>query len=183
MSFVVFHSDERGRVIRGKDAFGPRSTVHRLAVALRKSETSSEEPLRSRRSEANDDFRSDKRNLALQPAAARVNFERVGLGVEASFAARPRLEVLDHVREVDAASWDFGLLESVVEEGAYWSNKRTTHDVLLFPGLLSNEHESSGDGACSEHELRGALVQVAPVTLTGDTDELVVLLRTRCFVG
>ena len=76
-------------------------------------------------------------------------------------AARLPLEVLDGIRQVDAASLDAGQLEDLVEDASGRPHERTSLLVLLVARLLPDEHHLSRRPAFAEDRLGARLPERA----------------------
>src|SRR3954462_11164015 len=104
---------------RGRDE-GRQLGLEELAALLRDAKGLTQQPLRRRRAEADDDLWLDVGDLCLKPRPAGARLVLVRLVVESPLArdvAGPLpLEVLDHVRDVDGFAVDTCLDQRPVEQ-------------------------------------------------------------------
>src|SRR5436305_637480 len=70
-------------------------------------------------------------------------------------------EMLDHVRDVDIAPLDPGLLEPLVEDSAGRTDERMALDVLAVARLLADHHHLGVARALAHHRLRRAFPEIA----------------------
>jgi hypothetical protein len=76
-------------------------------------------------------------------------------------SARPPLEVLDGVREVDTLPVDARARQGVVEHTPGWADERAPLDVLAIAGLLADEQNPRVRRALAENGLRRILPESA----------------------
>lgn len=106
----MHRGDDRGRPFR----------LDRHPALLHHAEVAAEQCLGGRRAQANDDARTNQRDLLLEPRTTRANLARTGCLVDAPLrlgVARP-FEMLDRVRDIDLVAIDAGRLEGPVEQAA-----------------------------------------------------------------
>jgi hypothetical protein len=115
--------------------------LDRPAASLRDPEVSSQECLRSRRPEADDHVRTDRRDLRVEPGPAGSRLRRAWLLMDAPLPPWLPLEVLDHVGDVDGSAIEPGLGERAVEKPPSGAHERPAAQVLLVTRLLADEHD------------------------------------------
>src|SRR5256885_2074706 len=81
--------------------------------------------------------------------------------MNAPLAASLVTEMLDHVRDVDIAPLDPGLLEPLVEDAAGRPDERMALDVLAVARLLADHHHLGVPGPFAHHGLGRSLPKVA----------------------
>src|SRR5262245_54866147 len=113
----------------------------RRAPFLHQPELRSEERLRGRRAETDDQRRTDGFELRLEPGTAGDELRHARLLVDASLAARLPFEMLDGVRKVDLRAVDAGLAQRLIQDGPSGSDERSSGTILLIARLLTDEHE------------------------------------------
>src|SRR5262245_7726266 len=79
---ILHHAEKGGRVIGREDVLCPGLPNFDVAAVFRNAELGSEKRLSRGGAEADDDLRTDKCDLCLEPAVARVDLGHVWLGVK-----------------------------------------------------------------------------------------------------
>ena len=87
--------------------------------------------------------------------------------MDATLAARLRLEVLHCIRDVCSAAIDAGFFHAGVEQTARGSDKGTAGEILLIAGLLTDEQNRRRGATLSDDGLRGFAIEVATAALFG----------------
>ena len=98
----------------GHDERGERR-LHEFAAMLRHAKIPSEQRLRGGGAQANDDFRLQRSDFRVKPWPARGDFGAAGFFVNAAFAAKFLLEMLDGIGDVGFFAADAGFLQSAVQ--------------------------------------------------------------------
>ena len=114
---------------------------HRHAAFLHHAERCTQEGLRGRGAKAEDDARSNDRDLVGEPREAGANFGAVWRFVDAPLRlrfARP-FEVFDRVGDVDVVAIDARRVERAIEEPARGSDERATGAIFCVSRLLPDD--------------------------------------------
>lgn len=143
---------------RGDDRRKIRDSNH-LAVVLCDAEGAAEKRLGGGSAQADDEFSVNGADFCVEPGAAGSHFGEAGLLVDAAFAARLPLEMLNGVSYVDFLAVDAGFYQASVEEQASGANKRMSFDIFTVAGLLADKNKARVPGAFTEDGLRGVLVK------------------------
>src|SRR6185295_17413621 len=92
---------------------------------------SAEDGARGGCTERDDEGRAEQRELAFEPLMAGADLQLARLLVDATFAARLELEVLDRIRHVRRLAVDRRVGQRAVQELAGWPYERLARPVLL----------------------------------------------------
>src|SRR5205807_9324739 len=95
----------------------------------------------------------------------------VRLVVDAALAARLPLEVLDGVRDVDAAAVDAGGGERLVKDAPCRPDEGTAREILPVARLLADEHQLRTRRAFAEDGLRRVPPELAGAAVGGVVGE------------
>ena len=131
----------------------------------------SKQRLSGGRAKHHDDPRADFLELCLEPGPARADLTRVRLAVDAAFAARFPLEVLDGVGDIDPRAIDPDVVEGVVQHTSGWADKGFTSAIFLVARLFADEHDQGVRRPFAENGLRAGPVQVAAMAAPGGSLE------------
>src|SRR2546423_6978056 len=99
----------------GHHTWGPGGIGDCFAAMLGDAELWSEDRLRGRRAERDDQVGLHDFYFRLEPRLTRGDFARAGLGMDSAFSARLPFEMLDGVGDVDFGTIDAGLFKSPIE--------------------------------------------------------------------
>ena len=116
------------------------------------------------RAERDDKRRFHQGKLPVQPPAAVIDLARARRLVNAPLSTRDELEMLDRIREVALAFRETRLTQSRAQEPARRSDKRTTLEILLIPGLLADEDRTRTGWTFAEDCLRRAIAKGTETT-------------------
>src|SRR5688572_16395435 len=97
--------------------------VDLFTALLRDPERFAQDRLRCCGAETHDRFRSDQRELAVEPGATRSDLARARLLMDATFAFQLPLEVFHCVGHVDAVAIDPGRRERLVQLAPRWTDE------------------------------------------------------------
>jgi len=112
-------------------------------------------------SEADDDTRFDEVDFRFQPGATGFDLEGIRLLVNASFSARLKLEMLDHVGHIDLRSIDSRRDERLVEKTAGRTDEWLSLQIFLIARLLADKHHRRSLFSFAENRLRSGSPQIA----------------------
>ncbi len=116
------------------------------------------------RAERDDKPRFHQGKLPVQPPAAVIDLARARRLVNAPLSTRDELEMLDRIREIALAFRETRLTQSRAQEPARRSDKRTTLEILLIPGLLADEDRTRTGRTFAEDCLRRAIAKRTETT-------------------
>ena len=128
-----------------------------LTTLLCYAKAASQERLRCGRPQANNHFGAHCGNLGVQPWATGGNFQSVWFLMDATFAPRLPLEVLDRIGYVSIPAIDVGLLEGLVQQRARRTDKRMSCKIFLVARLFADKHHPCPRRPLPEHRLCAAL--------------------------
>src|SRR5947208_16307634 len=100
-----------------------------------------------------------------QQVTSRGNYFRVWFFVDAAFAARFPLEMLDDVSDISFLAINACFFKCFVEQFAGRTNKRLAFEVFIVAGLLADEENFSLASAGAKDGLRAALIKVAGLAI------------------
>ena len=95
--------------------------------------------MRRRRAQTNHDFWSHRFQFGIQPGSAGGNLQRVRLLVDAAFAARLPLEMLDRISDENLFAVDAHLVESFIEHPAGRSDEGMPGEIFFIARLLAQK--------------------------------------------
>src|SRR5207244_7210728 len=95
-----------------------------------------------RGAEAEDQRRSDRLHLALEPLIAGLDLALRGRLVHAALASRLPLEMLHRVGDVGLAPVDARVGEALVEDAASGTDERVPLAVFAVARLLAHDHDA-----------------------------------------
>ncbi len=143
-----------------------------FSASFRHFERTTQQALRGRRTQANDDFRLDNGDFGFQPRPARKNFHLVRLSVNSPFAARLPFEVLHRVGDIDLATIDSRDIESLVENTTRWPNERPSFQVFFIARLFANKEHSGLAATFAENCLCAELIEIATGASSGSHSQV-----------
>src|SRR5262249_55640319 len=105
--------------------------------------------------QAHNDSRLDRGDFCVEPGATRGNFTGARLLMNAALAARLPFEMLHYVRHVDLFAIDTGFDKGSVQQPPRRPYKGFTAEILVVPGLFSNQHDLRSRAAFPKDSLGG----------------------------
>ena len=132
---------------------------------FRQANFSSQDSLRRRCAQANDDGRPDHLDFNFQPRTAGVHLQRAWLLMNAPFSALFKFEMLDNVRHIHLSSIDSSVGQCPIEQLARRSDKGKTLPILFVTRLLSYKNDSSRLRPLSKNALSRMPIEVAAAAL------------------
>jgi hypothetical protein len=138
-----------------------------LSAVLCQSKLRSEQTLRRRCTQADNELRTNCSNLRFQPGAAGRYFKGVWFLMQPNLAARFPFEMLDSIGDVHLSSIDPRGLEALVKKLTGRSDKRLSLLVFAIAGLFPHQEKSGMDSAFTKDDLRRFPIKVASTTLLG----------------
>lgn len=133
--------------------------VKDLASILRHAKIPAEERLSCGGPQADNKFRFDHFDLAVEPGPAGRLLASAGLLVKAALAARLPLEMLHRIGDVDEVAVDTGFDQTAVEQMAGRPDEGLAGQVLAIARLLADEDQTRMRIAFSENSLRRVLIK------------------------
>ena len=153
--------------MNGRDGIRCKRRCDDDAALLCHLEVASEQRLCGGRTQANQHFGLDQRNLALEPRQARSDLARRGLLVDPSLAVRFPFEMLHRIGDVSRRPIDAGRFECLIEKPAGRPYEWMPAQVLVVARLFPNEHYARRKLSFAKDRLRCILVQRAAATSGG----------------
>src|ERR1700674_224869 len=126
-----------------------------------------ENRLRRRRAETNEQLRPNEPQLRFEPGPARGNFARIGFLVDAALPARFPLKMLHRVRDVNLGAIDPRFFERAIEKLAGWTDEWFTRQIFLISRLLAQEHKRRAFRSFAENGLGSVSVERAGCATSG----------------
>src|SRR5579863_2102256 len=99
-----------------------------------------DQSLRCARAQTDHNCGTNYRDFSIEPWTACSDFLRVGLFVNSPLTALGRIEVLDHVGDIDLVARDSGSEQGLVEQLSGGPDERMTGHVFLVTRLFADEH-------------------------------------------
>ena len=134
---------------------GSERGFQKLTAVLGHAKLAPKQGLRGGGSHTNYHLRTHDGNFGVKPWPACRNLRGIRLFVNAALASRLPFEVLYGIGDVNFGSINSRFNQGAVEKFPGRSNERAAVEVLIIPGLFSDQHDFAARRSGAEYGLSG----------------------------